>query len=97
MNIKKSATYADKAIRSTGPIYQIIKATDLHGERMVINAMAELYQHKTNASYAESVISAAIRHQEVMSLHLNNGEYKELCRTLDEKKSTLSQGDILAV
>lgn len=96
MSIKQTAAYADKAIRSTSAIYHTVKATARHGERAVIEKMAEMEQERNGESYAQAVIKAAIRHQEIMSLPTKGDEYKKMSEQLDRESQASSKAQTLS-
>jgi len=91
MTIRQTAACADKAIRSTSAIYHIVKATERHGERAVIEKMAEVEQEATGSNYSQAVIHAAICHQEIMSLSTKGDKYKRISEKLESETSICTQ------
>jgi hypothetical protein len=90
MEIRLSAKCADQAIRSTSAVYHIVKATALHGDEKVINEMARRERAKSEVSYGDAVIQAAVRHREIMALSDKGAEYKELCENLSDQETTIN-------
>jgi hypothetical protein len=88
MRILLTTQCADKALRSTSAVYHLVKATHLHGEEAVINEMARRIRNQTGVGYGEAVTTAAIRHEEIMSLSEKGLEYKTLSEDLSRANSS---------
>ncbi|WP_111494820.1 hypothetical protein [Marinobacter bohaiensis] len=88
MTIRLTTQCADKALRSTSAVYYIAKATGLHGDEAVINAMARRERDSSGVGYGEAVTLAALRHKEIMSLSEKAAEYKGLSEELSRNEGT---------
>lgn len=85
MKISKTFASANQAIHSTSAIYHIANATARHGERAVIDKMAEFEQEMTGEAYPTVLARVANRYEEAMALCTKRELYKRLSNELDRE------------